>query len=81
MKPIKLFGKVADAEGARPMEPDSPTYTKIAALTSEMDGIHFVNSLYWKQGEMGSLKARAEYQHRQDRLEEIRAELAKLQIV
>lgn len=61
------------------MEPDIPTRVKIANLTAEMDAIHFANNLYWEQGEMVSLEARAEYQRRQDRLQEIRAELMRLQ--
>ena len=56
------------------MKPDIPTAVKITALNSEMDIIHFANSSYWG----GTSEARAEYQRRQDRLEEIRAELAQL---
>jgi|ERR1700722_5209439 len=60
------------------MEPNIFTNVKIAALTVEMDAIHFANSLYWKQGYSQTVAARAEYQRRQDRLEEIRTELAQL---
>jgi hypothetical protein len=60
------------------MEPDEKKATRIAALNEEMDGIHFVNSLYWERGEAVTSEARAEYQRRQDRLEEIRVELAQL---
>jgi hypothetical protein len=47
-------------------------------LEKEMDGIHFVNTLYWGRGESAPSKARAEYQRRLDRLEAIRTELAQL---
>ncbi len=60
------------------MEPDTQKTAWIAALQEEMDGIHFVNSLYWERGEAATSEARAGYQRRQDRLEEIRAELAQL---
>jgi hypothetical protein len=61
------------------MDPVTPTKTKIAVLNEEMDGIHFVNSLYWGRGEAVSTEARAEYRRRQDRLDAIRTELAQLQ--
>jgi hypothetical protein len=61
------------------MDPVTPTKTKIAVLSEEMDGIHFVNSLYWGRGEAVSTEARAEYRCRQDRLDAIRTELAQLQ--
>jgi len=60
------------------MEPKIYTNVKIAALTVEMDSIHFANTSYWKQGHSQTVAARAEYQRRQDRLEEIRTELAQL---
>ena len=62
------------------MEPDTQNKTRIAALQEEMDGIHFVNTLYWGRGEAVTSEARAEYQRRQDRLEEIHAELAQLRL-
>ena len=69
---------MADAmRGAWVMEIDAKK-ARIAALNEEMDGIHFVNSLYWQRGKAVTSEARAEYQRRQDRLEEIRAELAQL---
>ena len=70
---------MADAmRGAWVMEIDAKKKARIAALNEEMDGIHFVNSLYWQRGKAVTSEARAEYQGRQDRLEEIRAELAQL---
>jgi hypothetical protein len=51
---------------------------KIAALTSEMDAIHSANALYWGRREEVTLEARAEYQRRKDRLEQIRSEIAQL---
>jgi hypothetical protein len=55
------------------------TGARIAALRKEMDAIHFANNIYWQrlEGEPTQI-ARAEYQRRLDRLEEIRGELAKL---
>ena len=50
-----------------------------ARLNSEMDYIHFANRLFWASGEAVTIEARAEYQLRRERLEEIRAELAQLQ--
>ena len=57
---------------------DAEKKARIAALSEEMDGIHFVNSLYWQRGEAVTSEERAAHQRRQDRLEEIRAELARL---
>jgi hypothetical protein len=59
------------------VKPDTPTKSKIAALTSEMEGIRFVNSLYWGRREAATPNARADYQRTLDRLEEIRIELSK----
>lgn len=60
------------------MEPDTKKKARIAALGEEMDGIHFLNSLYWRKGEAATSEARAAYQRRVDRVEEIRRELAQL---
>jgi transposase-like protein len=59
------------------MEADSGK-KRISALAEEMDAIHSSNSRYWKQGSTVTSEERAEYQQRQDRLEEIRKELAEL---
>jgi hypothetical protein len=56
-----------------------PRQANIAALVSEMNSIHWANSVYWEVGEAVTLEARAEHQRRRDRLEEIRAVLEKLQ--
>jgi hypothetical protein len=48
---------------------------RLAVLSEEMDGIHFVNLLYWEDGADATRKARAGYERRQRRLEEIRGEL------
>jgi hypothetical protein len=63
------------------MEADSNSTKKarVAALTEELDAIHFANSRYWKRGRAVTGEERAEYQRRQDRLEEIRRELDDLQ--
>ncbi|MGA8270111.1 MAG: hypothetical protein WB919_01050 [Candidatus Sulfotelmatobacter sp.] len=61
------------------MEADTVTKVKISILNTEMDNLHFANGVYWKRGIAGTLEARAEHKRRQDRLEEVRAELYKLQ--
>jgi hypothetical protein len=60
------------------VEPDVKKSSRIAVLNEEMDDIHFANVLYWKQGHSQTVAAKAEYQFRQNRLEKIRAELARL---
>jgi hypothetical protein len=67
-------------EGAWVMEIDATKKARIAALSEEMDRIHFVNSLYWQRGEAVTSEERAEHQRRRDRLEQVRAELAQLQV-
>jgi hypothetical protein len=51
------------------------TNPKITALREELKSIHFANVLFWGQGPEHTGASRAEYQHRQDRLQEIRREL------
>jgi hypothetical protein len=51
---------------------------KITALTSEMDTIHFANTLYWYRGGTLTFEGRAAYRRRLDRLESIRQELNQL---
>jgi hypothetical protein len=52
---------------------------RIAHLRSEIDSIHVANYQYWTQEEgQQSREARAEYQRRRERLEEIRRELLKM---
>jgi hypothetical protein len=53
--------------------PPSPIET--ASLAREMDAIHSDNGVYWKYGAAATREARANYQGRQARLEEIRAAL------
>jgi hypothetical protein len=61
------------------MQIGTPTNVKIAALLQEMDSIHVANSSYWRQPEQTrNREERAEYQRRQNRLQEIRAERAQL---
>ena len=62
------------------MEPDADKRARIAALNEEMDAIYFADRRYWERGQAVTSKERAEHQRRQDRLEEIRAELAQLQV-
>jgi hypothetical protein len=61
------YGSMMDAEAMRK--------ARIADLRGEMDFIHFANELYWRQANPSDA-ARANYYRRQDRLEEIRNELA-----
>jgi len=51
---------------------------KIAALSKELDAIHFANARFWKVGAASTRQEKAEYQLRLNRLEEIRRELAQL---
>ncbi len=60
------------------MEPSAKTKARIAVLNDEMDAIHYANSLYWKLGEFKTLAAKSEYQFRNERLEKIRTEIARL---
>ena len=60
------------------MDPETTRKARIAALLEEMDFIHYANELYWRQTNP-SVAAKADHFRRQDRLEEIRSELAKLQ--
>jgi hypothetical protein len=60
----------------RPIEPDISTRDKIAVLTSELDAIHSADSCTGERGELSFSKARVEHRRRQDRLEQIRADLA-----
>ena len=59
----------------------APRNARVAALKEQLDGIDSLNSLYWALGETVTLEERAEYNSRQDRLEEIRIELANLEMV
>lgn len=51
---------------------------KIAALEEEMKLIYLADLQYWRQDPNQTREARLEYQRRQDRLKEIRRELADL---
>ena len=59
------------------MENDDDT-ARITALKAEMDAIYFADRRHWAQGEEVTHNARIEHQRRQERLEEIRKELARL---
>jgi hypothetical protein len=50
---------------------------KLAALRDEIEAIHFANRLYWNQ-KKPSRAAIAEYERRQERLEQIRREMEDL---
>jgi hypothetical protein len=78
--PLKFPEPLADSCGMRPTTPDTKSTAKINFLNQEMDEIHYANSLYWKQ-EGHSKAAKAQYQWRQDRLEEIRKELDQLRAI
>ena len=60
------------------MELEAKAKAKIGFLNEEMDALHFADRLYWDQGHFHTPAASAKYQFRQDRLEVIRTELAKL---
>jgi hypothetical protein len=51
---------------------------RIAALTEEIEEIHHANCVYWNQRPNHTKAATAQYEFRQERLEEIRGELAVL---
>ncbi|MGA2356557.1 MAG: hypothetical protein ABSG02_18855 [Terriglobales bacterium] len=59
------------------MDPEVTKKARIALLQEEIQSIHYVNELYWRQTNH-SVAAKAEHYRRQDRLEEIRNELAEL---
>ncbi len=61
------------------MDPKAKRKERIAALHQEIHLLHCANELYWRQAKPSDA-AKAEYYRRQDRLEEIRSELAELQI-
>jgi hypothetical protein len=50
----------------------------MAALAEEMYAIHVANRSYWEQGPSPTHEARADYQRRINRLEEIRREFSEL---
>ena len=58
--------------------PDDRSGQTIAVLSEEIDEIHRANGLYWSLGQHQTKAAKARYQFRQDRLEEIRQEWARL---
>jgi hypothetical protein len=60
------------------MEPTAEIKARIAALHKEMDSIHYANKVYWKC-DHPIAPARAEHALRQERLEEVRVELFRLQ--
>ena len=62
------------------MDAGATKEARIAALKEETAVIHHANELYWRQGNPSDA-AKADYYRRQDRLEEIRSELARLQNV
>jgi hypothetical protein len=58
--------------------PNTASRSKVAHFASELNAIHSDNLLYWKCGAEATREARAEYRHKLDRVEEIRAALAKI---
>jgi hypothetical protein len=59
------------------MEPDTTTRARIAALSKELEAIYVADTVYWRQDDH-TRDDRAQYHRRQERLEEIRNELAEL---
>jgi len=51
---------------------------KMTVLNREIDSIHHANRLFWEQKRVYGREAKVEYYCRQDRLEEIRSEMAEL---
>jgi hypothetical protein len=51
---------------------------RMTVLNQEIDFIHHANRLFWEQKKAHGRKAKGEYYCRQDRLEEIRSEMAEL---
>ena len=60
------------------MDPEARRKARIAVLQEEIVAIHYANERYWRQANPSDT-AKADYYRRQDRLEEIRSELAELQ--
>lgn len=50
----------------------------MTVLSQEIDSIHHANRLFWEQATAYGRKAKVDYYYRQDRLEEIRSEMAEL---
>ena len=51
---------------------------RMTVLNQEINSIHQANRLFWEQKKVHGRKAKGEYYCRQDRLEEIRSEMAVL---
>jgi len=60
------------------MGPEGTRQARMTVLSQELDSIHHANRLFWEQGTAHGRNAKVEYYCRQDRLEEIRSELAEL---
>ena len=60
------------------MGPERTRQTRMAVLSVEIHSIHHANRLFWEQKRTDGRKAKVEYYDRQDRLEEIRSELAEV---
>jgi hypothetical protein len=58
--------------------PENTRKAEIVAIYEEMESIHFENKLYWDQGRDHTDDAIAVYGRRQDRLAELRKEVAQL---
>ena len=60
------------------MGPEGTRQARITVLNQEIDSTHHANRLFWEQGNAHGRKAKVKYYCRQDRLEEIRSEMAEL---
>lgn len=60
------------------MDSEAKRKARIALLQKEIEFVHHANELYWRQANPSN-EAKAGYYRRQDRLDEIRSELAELQ--
>ena len=60
------------------MGPEGTRQARMTVLSQEIDSIDHANRLFWEQGTAHGRKAKVAYYYRQDRLEEIRSEMAEL---
>jgi hypothetical protein len=60
------------------MGPEGTRQARMAVLSEEIDSIHYANRLFWEKKKAHGRRAKVGYYLRQDRLEEIRSELAEL---
>ena len=67
-----------DADGGNNVRTESTRTANATVLNEEIHLIHYANRLFWEETDVHNREARIGYYRRQDRLEEIRSELAAL---